>query len=167
MRNYFDVFSLLVLVAQRVERLSVSVLNDRYFRAGNCIDLLSNITLFCVSLIVNSFSSFNTTQSPATRNRCPCLISIVPDVFVSLSKFLIHTPLHHRLQLLILGHLCLLMNFQVEKFQNRFHLIRLVYSQFVQTLQNIIRWNVDHRQQNFIPSRVEFLNIVIMKSDRE
>ena len=38
---------------------------------------------FCFPAIANSFSSFNTTQSPATRNNCPCLNSLFLGVKIS------------------------------------------------------------------------------------
>ena len=59
------------------------------------------------------------------------------------------------------------MNLRVVQFQYGFELIRLTYPQFVQTFRDIIGWNFWHRQYNFVPSCIEFLNIIIMKSDRE
>ena len=62
----------------------------------------------------------------------------MPGVKVSKSKFLIYTPLHHRLHFLIIGHRYLLMNLNVVQFQYNFELTRLTYSQFVQTFLDVI-----------------------------
>ena len=56
------------------------------------------------------------------------------------------------------------MNLQVIQFQYSFELIRLTCSQLSQTFQDIIRWDLGHRQLYFISSRIEFLNIIIAES---
>ena len=60
----------------------------------------------------------------------------------------------------MIGHRYLLMKFHVIQFQYGFELIRLTCSQFVHTFQDVIKWHPGHRQWNFIPSRIEFLNII-------
>ena len=45
-----------------------------------------------------------------------------------------------------------------------FELIRLTYSQFVQAFQDIIGWIFWHRPQNFGPSCIEFLHIIVTTS---
>ena len=87
------------------------------------------------------FPPFNATQSRSILDHCSCFNSPVSGVQVSLSKFLIQTPLHHGFQLLIVWNRYLLMNLQIVQFQYGFEFIRLMYSRFVQTFQDIIRWN--------------------------
>ena len=41
------------------------------------------------------------------------------------------------------------------------------YSQFVQTFQDVVSRDLGHRQKNFIPSLIEFLNIIVAKTDWE
>ena len=78
----------------------------------------------------------------ATLNHCSCLDVLISGVEISQSKFLIYTSLHHLLQLSIIGHRYLLMNFHVVQFKYGFELIRLTYSKNLQTFQNIIRRNL-------------------------
>ena len=89
----------------------MSVLHVRDLRARNSIGLLSNpallpdrnlLFLFLMPLDPLRFVTI-----------APCLNLLVSVVEISQSKFLIHTPLHHRLQLLIIGFRYLLMNFHV------------------------------------------------------
>ena len=134
-------FYLHVLVIQRVERFA---------RSSSSLPettLVSSRTLsFCFPLIAFSLTSFNTTLTPAIRNHCSCLNSLIPGVKVSQSEFLIYASLHHRLQFLTIGHRFLLLNFHVIQFQYGFELIRLTYSQFVQTFQDVIMWDLGQKQ---------------------
>ena len=73
----------LVLVAQRVERLSVSVLHDHYSHAGNYIGLLSN-----TALLLSTDSKLLCTLSTPPKSltildHCSCLDSLASGVNIS------------------------------------------------------------------------------------
>ena len=131
----------LKFVAQRVVRHSVSVSHDRYSHARNCIGLPSNTALF----------SFYWLQIPCPLstplNPCDSLPLLLIQFFhawrqsFEIEVFDLYSS-SPWFQLLIVGHRYLLMNFHVVQFQYGFELIRLTYPQFVQTFQNIIRWNL-------------------------
>ena len=59
------------------------------------------------------------------------------------------------------------MNLQVIQFQYGLEFLRLSYSSFVQSFQEIIMWDFRHRQKNSVPLRIEFLNIIISKNNSE
>ena len=65
---------------------------------------------FFFPLVTHTVSSFNATQSLTILDHCCSFNSPVSGVKVSLSQFLIYTPLDHCLQFLINGHRYLLMN---------------------------------------------------------
>ena len=74
-------------------------------RLCTAVDLSSHLFLnalqplsFCFPLIAFCLSPFNTTLTPAIRNRCSCFNSLILGVKVSQSEFLICASLHHRLQ---------------------------------------------------------------------
>ena len=138
-------------VAQRVVRLLVSPLHDRYSHAGDCTGLPSNTVLFLSTGNKYLFCSFNTILSLVTLDHCTCFYFLVSGVKISQPKFLIYASLHHRLQFFKLEHRYFLMNFHVVQFEYGCELIRLTYSQFVQTFQNIIRWNLLSLMINFRP----------------
>ena len=101
--------------------------------------LVSSRTLsFCFPLEAFFLSSINTTLTPAIRNHCPSFNSLISGVRVWKSEFLIYAALHHRFQHLIIRLSYLLMNLHVIQSWYGFELIRLTYSQFVQTFQDII-----------------------------
>ena len=86
------------------------------------------------------FPLSNANEPLSTLDHCSCFDFPVSGVKVLQSEFLISTSFHHRLQFLIIGHRYLSMNFHVVQFSYGFELIRLTYSQFVQTFQDIIGW---------------------------
>ena len=59
------------------------------------------------------------------------------------------------------------MSLQVVQFQYGPEFLGLSYSQFVQSFQDVIMRDFCHRQQYSVPLRIEFLNIVISKSNGE
>ena len=77
---------------------------------------------------------------------------------------MLNTSFDHCLQSMIIRFRLLLMNLQVVQFQHGLQLFRLSYSQFVQTFENFIKWELLHRKM-FVPSCIEFLNIVIPKNN--
>ena len=84
--------------------------------------LVSSRTLsFWFPLIAFSWSSFNTTLTPAIRDHCSSFNSLISGVKVSQSEFQIYTFLHHRIHCLIIGHRYLLKNFH---FFHNFHFWR-------------------------------------------
>ena len=111
----------------------MSVLHANYRRAGNCSGLLSDTVLL-----------MSIDRIPAIRNHCSCFNYLISGVKDSQSEFLIHASLHNRFQFLRIRHRYLLMNFNVIQFYYGFKLIRLAYSLFVQTFQDVIRWDLGH-----------------------
>ena len=91
--HFYLVF--LKIAAQRVVRLPVSVLHDRYSHAGNYIGLPSNIALFLLSTPL---------KSPATPDNCTCFDFLMSGIKISLTKFLIYISFDHGFQSLIIGH---------------------------------------------------------------
>ena len=89
---------------------------------------------FLFPLATDTFSSFNATHSLLILDHSSCFNSPVSGVKIS----------HHCLQFSIIRHRYLLMNLHVVQLQYSFKLSELTYSQFVQTLQEIIRWNLWH-----------------------
>ena len=99
---------------------------------------------FFSPLVTNTSSSFNATKSLSTLDHCSCFDFLTSGVKISQPKFLIYASLHHRLH---------------DSWKSKssdewpcrtiatqfFELIRLTYSQFVQTFQDIIRWDLGHR----------------------
>ena len=71
---------------------------------------------FVSPLVTSTFPSFSATYSLSILDHGSCFDSPMSGVRVSQSKFLIYASLHHRLQLLIIGHRFLLMNFHVGQF---------------------------------------------------
>ena len=59
------------------------------------------------------------------------------------------------------------MSLQVVQFQYGLYFLRLSYSEFVQSFQDVIMWDFRHRQQKSFPLRIEFLNIIISKNSSE
>ena len=134
------------------------------FVGGNCIGLLRTLAFFLAN---GNKYLFLLRHHSIPFDSWPLLLiqfSHAHGVKVSQSKFLIYSPLHHGFQLLINEHRHLLMNHHVSKFQFCFVLIGLTCRQFLQTFQDITGWNLRHRQWNFVPSCIDFLNVVIMKS---
>ena len=111
------------------------------FVAETATVFLQTLALFC-PLVTGTFSSFNASHSLTIFYHCSCFNLPISGVKVSLSKLLIFSPLHYCLQFLIIGHRYLLMNLIVVQFQCSFELRGLTYSQFVQTSQDIIGWNL-------------------------
>ena len=62
------------------------------------------------------------------------------------SHILLDTSFHHSFQSVIIRSSLLLMNLHIVQFQYGFDLVRLSYCQFVQTFQDVIRWDLCHRQ---------------------
>ena len=125
-------------MAQRVERLSVSVLCTIITLVPETALVSLRTLAFFLPLVTYSFSSFNATSYrflTIALFRFP-----VSGGKVSQSEFLIFSSFHHRFQFLIIGHRYLLMNLHLVQFSNCFELIRLTYPQFVDTFQDIIRW---------------------------
>ena len=56
------------------------------------------------------------------------------------------------------------MNLQVIQFQYNLEFFRPSYSQFLQSFQDVIRWNLCHSSKNSVPLWIEFLNIIISKT---
>ena len=102
---------------------------------------------FFFPLVTNTFSFFNGSQSLSILDHCSCFNSPVSGVKVSEAKFLFFSPFSPLsfFFFLIIGHRYLLMNLHVVQFQYSFELHRLTYSQFVQTFQDIVGWNLRHR----------------------
>ena len=75
---------------------------------------------FFFPVVTNTFSSFNTTQSPVTLDHCSCVDFLMSGVKISQSKFLIYTSSHHCLQPLIIERRNVLMNLHVVQFQHGF-----------------------------------------------
>ena len=67
-----------------------------------------------------------------------------PKIFIS--YILLDTSCHHRFQSVIIRSSFLLMDFKVIQFQFGLELNRLSYSSFVQSFQDVIRWEFRHRQ---------------------
>ena len=65
---------------------------------------------------------------------------------VLISNILLDTSLHHSFQSVIIRSQLLLMNLQVIQFQHGLEFIRLSYSEFVQSFQDVIKWDFRHRQ---------------------
>ena len=49
----------------------------------------------------------------------------------------------------------------------RLEFLRLSYSQFAQSFQDVIRWDFRHWSWNSVPFRIEFLNIITSKNNSE
>ena len=63
---------------------------------------------------------------------------------ILISNFLLDASFYHRLQSVIIKSYFLLMNLQVIQFQYGLEFLRLSYSKFVQSFQDIIRWDFCH-----------------------
>ena len=96
---------------QRVVRHSVSVSHDRFSYAGNYMGLPSNTALFLSP--GNKYLFLFQHHSKLLR-----LVTTAPVSSLPVSGVLIYTSLHHRLQLLIIGHRYLLMIF------DEFHVVQ-------------------------------------------
>ena len=57
------------------------------------------------------------------------------------------------------------MNLQIVKYQHGFEFLRLSYSEFEQAFEDVIRWDLIHRQENFTPFCKELQIVVTSKSD--
>ena len=113
----------------------MSVLHAYHHRAGN---VSSRSLLFRFPLVAFSLSSFNTTLTPSIRNHCSCFHSLICRVKVPQSVFLIFASLHHRFDLSIFSE-----DFSMSYNSNTvYELIRLTYSQIVETFQNVIKWDL-------------------------
>ena len=125
-------------MAQKVWRLCLLVFgHDRYSYAETALISFRKLTFSTLT------SFFDATHSLAILDSCSCINSPMPGVQVSLSKFLVFSPLHHCLQFLAIGHRFVLMHLHVVQFQYSFELRGLTCSQFAQTIQDIIGWNFD------------------------
>ena len=96
---------------------------------------------FFFPLVTNTFSSFQRHSIPF--DSWPLLLFQFSCVWRPSFVIEVSDPnsLHHGFQLLIVWNRYLLMNLQIVQFQYGFEFIRLMYSRFVQTFQDIIRWN--------------------------
>ena len=100
----------------------------------------------CFPLPAFSWFSFNTTLIPAILCHCSFFNPLISGLKVSWSEFLIYASHHHCFQSLIIGLQYLLMNCKVIQFPYGFEFSRLSYSQFVQTFQDVIWWELFHWQ---------------------
>ena len=75
-----------------------------------------------------------------------CLIISVSGLKILHSQILLDTSFHHCLQSVIIRSYFLLMNLQVIQFQYGLEFLRLSYSEFVQSFQDVIRWDLRHWQ---------------------
>ena len=135
------------------------------------------VTLICTSLrtlafffplVTGTFSSFNANDSlfdPWPRLLFQFSRAWRQSFSIWVSDLCFFPPSFF--QFLTIGHRYLQMNLHVVQFQYSFELRGLTYSQFVQTFPDIIRWDLRHTQKNFVPSCIEFLNIIVVKSNRE
>ena len=119
--------------------------------------------VFFFPLVTGTFSSFNVTHSLSILDHCSCFIQFSrawrQNFAIEVSDLYSSSPLSSTFD----SNRYLLMNLHVVQFQNGFELLGLTYSQFVQTFQDFIGWDLGHRQHNFVPSCFELLNIIIMK----
>ena len=76
----------------------------------------------------------------------PFIISI-SGAKILISYILLDTSFHHRFQSVIIRSYFLLMDLQVVQFQYGLELLRLSYSLFVQSLQDIIKWDFRHFEE--------------------
>ena len=82
-------------------------------------------TLFCPLILDNGVSFMISISGPK----------------VPISYILIDTSFHHRFQYVIIKSYVLLMNLQVIQFQYGLKFLRLSYSYFAQSFQDIIKWD--------------------------
>ena len=91
-------------------------------------------------LVTDTLSSFNADSSLPTLEHCSCFNSPMPQSFViEVSDLYSSSPLS---SIFDNWHRYILMNLHVVQFQYGFELCGLTYSQFEQTFQDIIGWNL-------------------------
>ena len=93
-----------------------------------------------------SKNSLSTRFCPLILDHGVSVIISISGTKIPISYVLLDTSLHHRLQSVIIRSYFLLMNLQVIQFQYGLEFLRLSYSQFVQSFQDVIRWDFRHRQ---------------------
>ena len=137
-------FYLFCVGGSEVERILLSVGSVRLSSSCQKLHLSPLVHCpFCFPLIAFSSSSFNTTLTPAIRNHCLCFSSLISGVRVSQSEFLIYDSLHRRFSIFDSRASISSDEFHdVIQFQYVFELIRLTYPQFVETIQDVIKWVV-------------------------
>ena len=94
-----------------------------------------------------------------------CLIISISGLKILHSQILLDTSFYHCLQSVIIRSSLLLMNLHIVQFQYGLEFLRLSYSEFVQSFQDVIRWDLRHWQKNSVTFRIEFLNIIISNNN--
>ena len=88
-----------------------------------------------------SQSSLFTLFCPLILDNCVCFIISISGFKILDSQSLLDTSFYHRLQSVIIRSSFLLMNLHIVQFQYGLELLRLSNSQFVQSFQDVIRWD--------------------------
>ena len=91
-----------------------------------------------------SKTSLYTLFCPLILDHGVLLIISISDPKILSSKILLDTSSHHCLQSVIIKSSFLQMNLLVIQFQYGLEFLRLSYSQFVQSFQDVIRWDFRH-----------------------
>ena len=118
---------------------------------------------FCLLLMAISLLPFDASLT----SFCFCLSPVFLSRFFRFwpryceSSSMIHQKfLHHGCQSLVARWHILLLDVLIVSCQHGLDLFRLTFRHFVRASQNVVRRNVFGRQQNFVPSRVEALQVV-------